>query len=128
MTRLQRVFVRNLRNERKRAGLTQEKAAEKIGITASYYSALEGSSNKFPSVQKIQDIAAAFGISPYRLFLDTQDVALMPSSELLDKFIDFLSRQYRKELLTAKSKFLKGLETQRETGKNPFEGEEMSKE
>ena len=113
MTRLQRVFVRNLRNERKRAGLTQEKAAEKIGITASYYSALEGSSKKFPSVQKIQDIAAAFGISPYRLFLDTQDVALMPSSELLDKFIDFLSRQYRKELLTAKSKFLKGLETQK---------------
>ena len=113
MTRLQRVFVRNLRNERKRAGLTQEKAAEKIGITASYYSALEGSSNKFPSIQKIQDIAAAFNISAYRLFLDAQDVALMPSSELLDRFIEVLVKQYKKDLVETKGKFLKELESER---------------
>lgn len=125
MTRLQRVFVRNLRNERKRAGLTQEKAAEKIGITASYYSALEGSSNKFPSVQKIQDIAAAFGISPYRLFVDTQDVALMPSGELLDRFIEVLVKQYKKDLVETKKRFLKELETEI---KKPFEGDKVFKE
>ena len=125
MTRLQRVFVRNLRNERKRAGLTQEKAAEKVGITASYYSALEGSSNKFPSVQKIQDIAAAFGISPYRLFVDTQDVALMPSGELLDRFIEVLVKQYKKDLVETKKRFLKELETEI---KKPFEGDEKFRE
>ena len=127
MTKLQEVFIRNLRNERKMLRLTQEQAAEKIGITHSFYAAIEGGA-KFPSVRKIQDIGEAFGVPPYRLFIDQPEIEDMPSSELLDMFVEFLIGQYRKDMLGAKAKFLKGLETQKETGKNPFEGEEMFKE
>ena len=81
MTKLQEVFIRNLRNERKRLRLTQEQAAEKIGITHSFYAAIEGGA-KFPSVQKIQDIGEAFGVPPYRLFIDQPEIEEMPSSEL----------------------------------------------
>jgi|SRR5208283_2545068 len=127
MIKLQELFIRNLRNERKRLRLTQEQAAEKIGITHSFYAAIEGGA-KFPSVQKIQDIGVAFGIPPYRLFVDQPEIEEMPSSELLDRFVEFLIGQYRKDVVEAKAMFLKGLETQKETGKNPFDGEEMFKE
>ena len=127
MTKLQEVFIRNLRNERKRLRLTQEQAAEKIGITHSFYAAIEGGA-KFPSVQKIQDIGEAFGVPPYRLFIDQPEIEEMPSSELLDTFVEFLSHQYRKDVVEAKAKIFKGLESQKKTGKNPFQGDEMFKE
>ena len=127
MTKLQQTFIRNLRNERKRLRLTQEKAAEKIGITHSFYAALEGKSGKFPSIQKLQDIGAAFGIPVHRLFVERPDDEL-PSTDMLDRFIDYLSQRYRKDLLAAKAKFLKGLETEKRTGRNPFDGDEMFKE
>jgi len=107
---------------------TQEQAAEKIGITHSFYSAIEGKSGKFPPVEKLQDIGAAFGIPVYRLFVDRPDVDEMPNEEVLDRFVEFMVKQYRKDLLAAKAKFLKGLETEKRTGKNPFEGDEMFKE
>ena len=127
MTKLQETFVKNLREQRKKSRLTQEKAAEKSGITHSFYAAIEGAA-KFPSIQKLQDISAALGIPAYRLFVDRPDVEEMPSEELLDRFIDFLVKQYRKDLVEAKAKFLKGLESEKKTGINPFEGEEMFKE
>ena len=43
-------------------------------------------------------------------------------------FVEFLSQQYRKDVVEAKAEFLKGLESQKKTGKNPFEGEAMFKE
>lgn len=116
MNKLQQVFIKNLRNERKKLRLTQEKAAEKIGITHSFYAALEGKSGKFPSVQKLQDIGAAFGIPVYRLFVERPDDEL-PSTEILDRFIDFLVGKYRKDMADAKVKFLKGLEAEKRTGK-----------
>jgi transcriptional regulator with XRE-family HTH domain len=127
MTKLQGVFIQNLRNERKKLRLTQEQAAEKIGITHSFYAAVEGGA-KFPSVQKIQDIGEAFGVPPYRLFVDQPEIDEMSSSELLDMFAEFLVQRYRKGMAAAKSEFLKGLESIKETGRNPFEGEEMFQE
>ena len=127
MTKLQEVFIRNLRKERKRLRLTQEQAAEKIGITHSFYAAIEGGA-KFPSIQKIQDISEALGVPAYRLFIDQPEIEDIPSSELLDMFVEFLSHQYRKDVVEARAKFLKGLESQKKTGKNPFEGDAMFKE
>ena len=127
MTKLQKVFIKNLRNERKRARLTQEKAAETIGITHSYYSALEAGA-KFPSVQKLQDIGDAFRIPVYRLFIDKLNIKEMPITEMFDRFVEFLSKQYQKDLADAKAKFLKGLESQQESVGNPFEGDAMFQE
>jgi transcriptional regulator with XRE-family HTH domain len=127
MTKLQELFIRNLRNERKKARLTQEQAAERIGITHSFFSAIEGGA-KFPSVQKIQDIAEALGIPAYRLFVDRPEIEEMPAAELLDLFVEFLVQRYRTGMVAAKTEFLKGLESLKETGRKPFEGDEMFQE
>lgn len=127
MTKLQELFIRNLRNERKKARLTQEQAAEKIGITHSFYAAVEGGA-KFPSIQKIQDIGEALGVPAYRLFIDRPEIEEMPPSELLDMFVEFLAQRYIKGVAAAKTEFLKGLKSLKETGRNPFEGEAMFKE
>ena len=127
MTKLQQVFIKNLRIERKKLRLTQEQAAEKIGITHSFYAALEGKSGKFPSVANLEAIGKAFGIPVYRLFLDKVDADEMPSTEMLDRFIDFLEGQYKKNLVEAKKKFLKALESGKR-GFDPFAGDPMFKE
>jgi transcriptional regulator with XRE-family HTH domain len=110
MVKLQELFIRNLRTERKKAGLTQEQAAEKIGITHSFYSAVENGA-KFPSIQKIQDIGEALGVAPYRLFLDSPSTSKVPPGELIDRYNQFLEERYRKDLKDAKAQFLESLES-----------------
>ena len=68
------------------------------------------------------------GVPAYRLFIDQPEIEEMPSSEMLDMFVEFLSHQYRKDVVEAKARFVKGLESQKKTGKNPFEGDPMFKE
>ena len=109
MTKLQETFIKNLRSYRKMAGLTQEMASERIGITHSYYGTLE-LGGKFPSVKTIEQIAKALGIAAYRLFIDSPQVETMPSTELLDQYNDFLIERYRKDLVSAKTEFLQVLE------------------
>jgi transcriptional regulator with XRE-family HTH domain len=121
------VFIRNLRNERKRLRLTQDQLAAKSRISLSYFRAIELGS-KFPGLENLEKIAQALGIAPYRLFLDGSSSDEVPSSVLLDRFVEFLVERYKKDLGAAKTEFLKGLESQKEIGGNPFEGEEMFQE
>ena len=123
MIELQQLFIRNLRSQRKRLRLTQEQAAERAGVTHSFYAAIEGGA-KFPSIQKIQDIGKGFGIPPYRLFIDQPEIGEMQPVELLDRFAEFLVRGYQKEVTAAKKEFLKRLETQKKTGKNTLGDDE----
>ena len=127
MTNIQAIFIRNLRSERKRLRLTQEQLAEKSRISLSYYRAIE-LGTKFPALENLEKIAQALGVAPYRLFLDSSSSDEVPSSVLFDRFVEFLVERYRKDLGAAKTEFLKGLESEKETGGNPFEGEEMFKE
>ena len=127
MTKAQQVFISNLRSERKRLRLTQEQAAEKIGITHSFYSAIEGKSGKFPSVEKLQDIGAAFGIPVHRLFVDRPDVDEMPNEEVLDRFVEFLVKQYRKDLVEAKASSSRGWNPTRRRVRIPLKGMRCSR-
>ncbi len=63
MTRLQVVFIENLKLARKNADLTQETLAEKAGVTAKHISAIERGI-KFPPLQLIEALANALGIAP----------------------------------------------------------------
>ena len=108
--RVQEVFAKNLRAERKRLGLSQEKAAERIGISLSFYQTLE-LATKFPSPEKISDIADSFQVRVYKLFVDIPQVTQLAPNELLDMFVEFLDRKYRSDLTEAKSEFLQNLES-----------------
>jgi transcriptional regulator with XRE-family HTH domain len=69
---LRQLFRENLKNCRKQAGLTQEKLAELCDTDPGYIRQIE-SGRRFPSIEYIERIAAAFNIAPYRLFYEKSD-------------------------------------------------------
>jgi len=69
---LQQVFMANMKNRRKQAGLTQEKLAELCNTDPCYIRQIE-IGRRFPSITYIERIAAALNIAPYRLFYDETD-------------------------------------------------------
>lgn len=66
---VRKTFIQNLKFYRKRAGLTQEKLAEAIGMSTAYIGDMEAR-ERFPSAETIDKIAAALGIHPCILFDD----------------------------------------------------------
>lgn len=61
----------NIRTQRHRAGLTQEKLAEYSGLSVNFISKIERTQNQNISVQKLSHIADALGISVSDLFTET---------------------------------------------------------
>ncbi|MCL2793196.1 MAG: helix-turn-helix transcriptional regulator [Spirochaetaceae bacterium] len=68
----------NLKENRKKCGFTQEKLAEKAGISAHYLAMIEVS-KKFPTPEMLDRIATALEIETYQLF----DVSATPEGALL---------------------------------------------
>ncbi len=64
------VFIQNLKYYRKKAGFTQEKLAEAIGMSTSYIGDMEAR-ERFPSAETIDKIADALNIKISILFDDT---------------------------------------------------------
>lgn len=61
------IFIQNLKFYRKQAGLTQEKLAEKIGMSTSYIGDMEAR-ERFPSAETIDKIADALNVPISILF------------------------------------------------------------
>jgi transcriptional regulator with XRE-family HTH domain len=68
----------NLKENRKKCGLTQEKLAEKAGISWHYLAMVEVS-KKFPTPEMLDRIAHALDIETYKLF----DISATPEGALL---------------------------------------------
>jgi len=68
----------NIKNNRKKCGLTQEKLAEKAGISAHYLAMVEVS-KKFPTPEMLDRLAYALGIETFQLF----DASATPEGALL---------------------------------------------
>ena len=91
MTKVQELFIANLRSERKRAGYSQEKLADLIGLSPKYISSLE-IGTRFPSPDTIQKISDTLKIEPYQLLLDTTpDMAASPN--VLYDFQNYLCQE-----------------------------------
>ncbi len=61
------IFIQNLKFYRKKAGLTQEKLAEAIGMSTAYIGDMEAR-ERFPSAETIDKIADALHVHPTVLF------------------------------------------------------------
>ncbi len=72
---IQECFSLNLRWYRYKKNYTQEKLAELSNLTAKYISDLERGKYS-PSLAKIQDLAEALEIEPYKLIKPSDDVIL----------------------------------------------------
>ncbi|MDR0456746.1 MAG: helix-turn-helix transcriptional regulator [Treponema sp.] len=68
------ILAGNLKENRRKCGLSQVKLAEKAGISTQYIAMIE-LSRQFPTPEVLERIAAAFGIEAYELF------AVPPSPE-----------------------------------------------
>jgi transcriptional regulator with XRE-family HTH domain len=105
MTKLQGVFTENLKNARKKANLTQEALAEKVGLTAKHIGVIERGI-KFPTIQMIESLADALGIPAYELFIEPSGVAGTSPTEIINNYNKFLVGHYTKGLREAGNEFL----------------------
>jgi transcriptional regulator with XRE-family HTH domain len=64
---LKKIFVQNLKEFRKKEGMSQMKLAEYCGTSASYIGEIE-IGRKFPSTEMIEKIAKILRIEPYLFF------------------------------------------------------------
>jgi len=78
MLNIRDILALNLKENRKKCGFTQEKLAEKAGISAHYLAMVEVS-KKFPTPEMLDRIAQALKIETYKLF----DVSATPEGALL---------------------------------------------
>lgn len=61
------IFQQNLRNLRLRLGLTQEKAAEKIGIAYRHFQAIEGENRKGLQLATVERVAMGLKVEIWHL-------------------------------------------------------------
>jgi DNA-binding protein len=95
---LRSIFIENLKNCRKEKGLSQMKLAELCDTSTSYIGEIE-IGKKFPSVEMIQQIAAALHIKPYRLFTDSEDLYILhPDITIKNKLIDVLQSSIKETI------------------------------
>ncbi|MCL2762267.1 MAG: helix-turn-helix domain-containing protein [Treponema sp.] len=74
MTNIRDVLANNLKENRRKCGITQSILAEKAGVSTQYIAMIE-LSRQFPTPDVLERIAAAFGIETHELF------AVPPSPE-----------------------------------------------
>ena len=77
MKRLGTIFIKNLKEYRKKCGLTQEQLAEKVNVTPHYIGMIEMGRN-FPATDLIERIAKALNVEMYELFVES----ISPAKEL----------------------------------------------
>ncbi|MDR2718890.1 MAG: helix-turn-helix transcriptional regulator [Treponema sp.] len=62
------IFAKNLREYRRKCGFSQEKLAEKVGISTQYLAMIE-IARRFPSPEVLERLAGAMNRKVYELFL-----------------------------------------------------------
>ncbi|MDR0551360.1 MAG: helix-turn-helix transcriptional regulator [Spirochaetaceae bacterium] len=65
---LREILAKNLRKNRRKCGFSQEKLAEKAGISTQYLAMME-IARKFPAQEVLERLAGAMEIKVYELFL-----------------------------------------------------------
>jgi transcriptional regulator with XRE-family HTH domain len=105
MENIRDVLAKNLKEKRRTCGLTQEKLAEKAGISPHYLAMVEVS-RKFPTPEMLERLAAALDVETYRLFEmpTTADVALKLLRQDIVSEIEQLVVKVIKETLSEKGK------------------------
>jgi len=79
---LKQIFVRNLKEFRKKEGISQMKMAEYCDTATSYIGDIE-TGRRFPSMEMIEKMANILRIEPYHFFKKPKDSAANPETESL---------------------------------------------
>jgi transcriptional regulator with XRE-family HTH domain len=68
MAQIREIFAKNLKENRRKCGISQEQLAEKAGLSTHYIAILE-IARSFPTSEVLERIAAALNVEIYELFL-----------------------------------------------------------
>ena len=97
---LKQIFVQNLKEFRKKEGLSQMKLAEYCGTAHSYIGEIEVG-RKFPSMELIEKIAKILRIEPYLFFKSsTGNSALAEIEQANTRMAHSSKKQLQKEVKT----------------------------
>jgi len=90
MANIREVLAQNLKENRRRLGITQPELAEKAGLSTNYLAMIE-IARKFPTADVLEKLAAALGINSSELF----SVAVSPEramEQMQQKILENLDR------------------------------------
>jgi transcriptional regulator with XRE-family HTH domain len=94
---LKQIFIKNLKDFRKKEGLSQMQLAEYSGISLGYIAEIE-TGKKFPSIGVIEKIAIILKVEPYFLFKSRIKNGLVGTSEKKPHLPYYVNRQLQKQL------------------------------
>ena len=114
MINVREIFGKNLKRIRHECGFTQEKLAEKAGVSIHYISMIEISRN-FPKSEIIERLANALNIEVYELFLTSRS------------HIDEMERQQQLIITAIKQTISESIETSLETALEKMTKSEKTK-
>ena len=102
---IKEVLALNLKKNRLKLGLTQEKLSEKANISTHYFAMVE-LAKKFPSASMLERLATALEIDPNELFYmpSTSEKALMELKETIATDIEQIIKETLEKVLTSKYK------------------------
>ena len=76
MTNIREILAKNLKENRKKCGISQAKLAEKAQVSTQYIAMIE-TSRQYPTPEVLERIAAALNIEAYELF------SILPTAETI---------------------------------------------
>ena len=91
MANIKEILARNLKENRRRLGITQPELAEKASMSTQYLAMIE-IARKFPTADILERLAVALSINPHELF----SVAVSPEralEQLQQKILDNISKK-----------------------------------
>ena len=94
------ILANNLKENRKKNGISQAKLAEKAGISTQYIAMIE-LSRQFPTPEVLEKIACALGVEAYELF----SVAPSPESSM-ERLHNDIIKEIRKVIVEVLEKAL----------------------
>jgi transcriptional regulator with XRE-family HTH domain len=95
---LKQIFIRNMKEFRKKEGISQMKLAEHLNASSTYIGEIEVG-KKFPSIEMIERIAAVLKIEPFHFFIDrTEEDADSKTENAYPKLPRSMQNEIRSEL------------------------------
>jgi transcriptional regulator with XRE-family HTH domain len=97
---LKQIFIRNLKEFRKKEGFSQMKLAEHCDTAPSYIGDIE-IGRRFPSMELIEKMADILRIEPYQFFKNQADNGLNPDTEnLFPRLPNSMKNQIKTQIQT----------------------------
>jgi transcriptional regulator with XRE-family HTH domain len=95
---LRKVFIENMKEFRKLEGISQMTLAARCDSSHNYIAEIEAG-RRFPSVEKIEQIAAALRVDPYLLFMRQASGFAEPAKQKTTKdYLRTMPRSIKREL------------------------------